>query len=76
MSQDKIEMNAQTYAAVFECIERCVINPDEKFNLLFQYEQEMCNKVSMAYKNWETDSNHSFIQKFNPGPILYFHSLL
>ncbi|CAB3230717.1 unnamed protein product [Arctia plantaginis] len=44
MSQDKIQMNAQTYAAMFECIERSRKNPDEKLDLLSHYEQEMRHK--------------------------------
>ncbi|XP_075980404.1 mitochondrial RNA polymerase [Anticarsia gemmatalis] len=42
MSEDGIQMDAQTYAAVFECIERT--DPINKLDLLKHYQQEMYGK--------------------------------
>lgn len=42
MTEDKIEPNAQTFAALFECVER---SPDSKVELLDKYHSIMQNKV-------------------------------
>lgn len=43
MQADSIEMTAQSYAAVFECVERS--NIYDKYDLLNNYRKEMSLKV-------------------------------
>ena len=45
MAEDGVEANPQTFAAVFECIERS--DADEKIELLEYYKEQMNEKVSV-----------------------------
>lgn len=47
MSEDGVEANAQTFAALFECVERS--NVEDKLSVLNNYKQKMLEKVCLYY---------------------------